>query len=158
MSSPIARVHESQTEPSTADKKMAGFTMNPQLLECDNSSLTVAWHANAGPYELQMQSQDKNEGLWSEWKTLSATLMNNNARKKNLQNSCNYRFRVRVASGSEENEFSNPSEIMNILDETKKQMDPPELISRDNESVSLRWTAPSTDITIDGYKLRFRQL
>lgn len=131
--------------------------MNPPvLLERDHTSLTLCWiklsEEQADSYELQMRSL---EGSDSEWVSLSNSLKGSSIRKKNLAPGVGYSFRLRFKQAGESNwsEFSQPSEDCFTLPEDWQIMEPPEVVSKDDVSITLQWKEVSG---ADGYMLRFR--
>jgi len=154
----------------------------PQVLECDHSSITLIWEAQDAPagsvggivtYELQISecvdlSQARSEDAWSLYKTLSATISTNSAKKKNLIHSAGYRFRVRsklTINGSiTQSEFSacatNPPYFQTLAVNTIV-VDPPSVVAKDGESVTLKWcdkvdSSNGVPVNVVGAKLRFR--
>lgn len=122
----------------------------PTLLERTHGAVTVAWPAAAhsdAKYELQMQKEGE------EWATLSDNLGTNLARKRNLDPSSRYAFRVRAGRGSEWSDWSSASEQFSPLAEHVKQMRPPVMLSANGDSISIKWD-PVPGAT--GYRLRFR--
>lgn len=150
-----------------------------RVLECDNTSLTLIWDPKVGPagsvvtYELQMSecsdlTQAKSEDAWTMYKTLSATISTNTARKKNLSPSSGYRFRVRskVTNGSvvTQSDFitcaTNPPYFQTLAPDVIV-MEAPSVVTQDGESVTLKWADKVTDckgaqVNVQGAKLRFR--
>lgn len=127
----------------------------PYLIERDHVSLTVAWNVpnnvKVEAFELEMLTKQED----ATWVSLSNSLKGNSIRKKNLLEGIKYSFRVRVRSAgdSDWSAFSSPSEDMSVLAASAQIMDPPELVSRDDVSVTLEWKeVPGAG----GYILRLR--
>jgi thiol-disulfide isomerase/thioredoxin len=121
---------------------------SPIPIEKDFESITIGWLVipNATSYILQMKKEDD-----IEWTTLSTSLTNNIIRKKNLDISNRYYFRYKPKFG---NLWSNESIGLTVLDKSfMKQSLPPQLLSRDNQSITLKWDDYNS---IEGYNLRYR--
>jgi thiol-disulfide isomerase/thioredoxin len=123
----------------------------PNLLERDHSSISVVWvtKLDSKKYELEISEN----GIW---RSLSNSIATTTIRKKNLEQGFEYCFRVRsqdpvTASWSA---FSNPSEPMSVLSHTIKILDPPTLLSKDSQSVTIKWIGNNNHE--EGYNLRFR--
>ena len=127
----------------------------PVVIERDYDSITIGWHttttATSKPlkYELQMKEGDK------EWLTLTSSLSNNIIRKKNCNQLYQYSFRYKINDDSnDDSTWSNESIPVTVLDKTTILMNPPTLLSKDNNSITLQWD--SINNNNDGYYLRYR--
>jgi hypothetical protein len=144
---------------------MASFNSNfesPIVIEKDYESITIGWgittffnYPNRTKtntiYELQMKEDDK------EWISLSTSLSNNIIRKKNLSSLHQYSFRYRSSDdGITYVSWSNASIPTTVLDKTIKQMTPPTLLSKDANSITLKWDNNTVTTSNDGYRLRYR--
>ena len=129
----------------------------PVVIERDYDSITIGWPistATSKPikYELQMKEGD------NEWLTLSSSLSNNIIRKKNCNQIYQYSFRYKINDDSnDDSTWSNESIPVTVLDKTAiVLMNPPTLLSKDNNSITLQWDNISNNNNDDGYYLRYR--
>ena len=122
----------------------------PFLIERDHASLTIAWIKvdNADCYELEMMIDG------GEWNSLSSSLKGSSIRKKNLMEGLGYTFRIRVkhVDTNEWSPFSCSSDPFYVLSGDVKLMEPPEIVSKDDVSMTLQWK----EVTgAEGYMLRY---
>jgi len=132
---------------------MSSFSVAPTLLENDKNAITVAWPR--GPptavYELAMM-----EAGSGEWRSLSASLKASQARKKNLDASKSYCFKIRSKASddvAEWGEWSDETAAITPLTEAYSLMNAPVMTGRDASSVTLGW---SEVFKADGYRIKFR--
>lgn len=124
----------------------------PTMLERNHNSITIAWKTleeSKGQRVFNLEIFDN--GIWN---SLSSTLRVTSIRKKNLEQTKDYRFRVRSkeSDSTEWCNFSEESSLMSVIPREIKLVDPPILISRDSQSITIRWT----EVIGEGYKIRFR--
>jgi hypothetical protein len=130
----------------------------PVVIERDYDSITIGWPITTTTtskpikYELQMKEGDK------EWQTLSSSLSNNIIRKKNCNQIYQYSFRYKINDDSnDDSTWSNESIPVTVLDKTTiVLMNPPTLLSKDNNSITLQWDNINNNNDSDGYYLRYR--
>lgn len=127
----------------------------PTLLERDHASVTLCWSKlpdeQAESYELQMRSSAGH----TDWVTLSNCLKGSSIRKKNLPEGVAHSFRIRYKKTGEESwsDCSQPSEDFYVLPTDWQIMDQPEIVSKDDVSVTLQWKEVAGAV---GYMVRFR--
>jgi len=133
----------------------------PVVIERDYDSITIGWptptittSTTSIKYELQMKEGEK------EWQTLSSSLSNNIIRKKNCNQIYQYSFRYKINDDSnDDSTWSNESIPVTVLDKTTiVLMNPPTLLSKDNNSITLQWDNINNNNNNDndGYYLRYR--
>lgn len=129
----------------------------PTLLERDSSSLLLCWRSKLTTKSNQVFNLEISENDRVDWKTLSSTLRSTTIRKKNLVLDHQYYFRVRSkeeGDNSDWSEFSQSSEPFSVLPQSIKQLYPPNLKSRDSQSLTITWAG--VEKPCEGYKLRYR--
>lgn len=118
----------------------------PILVEKDHTSLTISWVPNpdAEQYELCISPD-----LGISWRSLSDSLRQTRIRKKNLENTCSYSFKIRHLSKStgEWSQFSRNSEALNVVSATTPMMEPPSLQTKDGVSVTIQVSMGKFNIT-----------
>ena len=129
---------------------MAQFDLNLQILEKTHDSITLQWDKNTlhKSFELCMICSGENV-----WKVLSSTLTNAVAKKKNLERSKIYKFRVRAQSADDVwSPFSTEVED-SVLESDVLQMAAPTECNKDTQSVTIEWIAVPQ---AEGYRMRYR--
>ncbi len=148
---------------------------SPVCLERDTTSITLIWESvkvngtGTVTYELQISEAERErahqDSAWTTFKTLSSILSTNSVRKKNLLSSLCYKFRIRyktiVGSIITQSDFSDSSKSCETLESGVIVLEPPVIVSKDSESVTLKWQDAITQengtvIKIEGAKLRYR--
>ncbi len=86
--------------------------MTPTIVESGSNTAIISWKApttqqTTTTYELQMRSNKGGEA----WNTIASSLSNTTVKKKNLESTCQYQFRVRISSTTTATAFSTPSEL-----------------------------------------------
>lgn len=143
----------------------------PYLIEVDHDSILLGWEAvpDGIEYEIQMLEEEgvtvkegdvviadkerEDELQEGGWVSLSSSLKGTEARKKNVTHLHTYRFRMRVKYAYGWDLFSTPSERLSPAPPTYLLPDPPAVVGRDANSVTLEWTKVEN---ASGYLLRYR--
>lgn len=122
----------------------------PFELHKDASSLQLSWKSSAvdAQYELEMSIDN---GV--SWTSLSNKIKATNIRKNNLRLGVGYIFRLRYCTADVWSHFSRPSEPFYVLDPKAIVLEPPEMHSRDEVSITVQWKAVDG---VNAYKVRFR--
>lgn len=107
------------------------------LLDARSDSLTVSWPGTklARGYILEYKTQD------SDWELLSESLQQTQVRKKNLDPSCEYFFRVAAIFDDGPGEWMYHEEGFLPLTEEEEDyaMDPPTVRKLENECLAISW-------------------
>jgi hypothetical protein len=134
---------------------------SPQLIESDHSSVLIGWlEAPSSPslFELQMMEKENQSASDDEsnWKTLSDKIHGTSIKKKNLSPDLAYLFRIRYwdHKASQWSDFSAPSVEMRVQPIDKKLLNPPVLLSRDGQSLTIQW---KEEPSCRGYLIRYRE-
>lgn len=122
---------------------------SPIPIEFDHATILLGWtpFPEALAYELQMQTNEE------EWVSLSTSIRGCSIRKKNLIPGTDYRFRIRPQLPSGWDLFSDPTEVLHVLQAEVRVCDAPVLSAKDGGSVTIEW--PEVE-GCEGYSLRYR--
>jgi thiol-disulfide isomerase/thioredoxin len=125
---------------------------SPVIIELDHHSVLLGWSqvADAIKYELEMSTDLSSE---ENWKSLSANIKSTTIRKKNLEPTHTYYFRVRPCTSVGWDLYSSPSVAVHILPDSVKQMKSPYMKLNDSISVTITWETISD---ASGYQIRYR--
>ena len=81
----------------------------PTIVDSGSNTAMISWNTTSTKtmYELQMRRNTGGEA----WNTIASNLSNTTVKKKNLQSTCQYQFRVRPTTSPVVVAFSTPSEL-----------------------------------------------
>jgi len=139
-----SQINRSQAQPGPAA---------PWVYDCDPESVTVEWESQSGALAFQLDWRLAGSANWT---TASDKLKGCQVRKKKLEPSKGYEFRVRVKSGApaEWGSWSSVSEPMRVMGAQEPRIAPPLLLSVDVESITVQWQAVPDVLN---YELQWRE-